>query len=99
MPIDFQRERIIPLARVPELPFIPPRRRGARLCPSTVWRWVRQGRLESALVGGQRVTSIEAVVRFLEVTPTTNTTTRVPGPTSGLPRGASAEREAEQLGL
>jgi hypothetical protein len=43
--------------------------------PSTVWRWASRGvrgvRLESALVGGRRMTSAEAFARFAEATTAT----------------------------
>ena len=39
MPIDATEEDLIPLMQVPELPFVPRRRRGTKLHPSTVFRW------------------------------------------------------------
>jgi hypothetical protein len=44
------------------------RRNSRPTAPSTIWRWVQKGvrgvRLESALVGGLRMTSAEALKRF-----------------------------------
>lgn len=45
-----------------------PRRRGKRVHASTLWRWARRGiagvRLEHRRLGGQIVTSLEAIDRF-----------------------------------
>ncbi len=95
MPIDLERERVIPLATVPDLEFIPPGRNGARLSPSTVWRWARDGRLETARIGARRVTSVEAVLRFVEAC-------GPEGPIDhhgNVPPPSPAELEAARLGL
>lgn len=44
---------------------------GRRVNPSTCWRWAARGskgvRLETWLLGGRRVTTVEAVLLFLEL--------------------------------
>lgn len=61
-------EELIPLGRVPDL--IPSRQPGKRLNQATVWRWANRGArgvlLETAVVGGGRLTSVEAVQRFVD---------------------------------
>jgi hypothetical protein len=68
MSIDLTRERGIPAADVPKLPWIPRRRRGSRLSVATVHRWFSPGirgvRLEHVTVGGTRVTTEAALLRF-----------------------------------
>lgn len=65
--IDVDSERLVPLAEVPAL--LPPNRRGRRLHISVVYRWVQKGmrgiRLEAVQLGGRRVTSSEALSRFI----------------------------------
>jgi len=64
MPIDVTTEELIP-----ELPFIPRRRRGRRLHPSTVFRWAQRGiqgvRLEVIQFAGTKCTTLKALNRFL----------------------------------
>jgi hypothetical protein len=68
--VDIERERVVPLGEVPKLGIIPRRRKGARLNLRTVYRWATVGLrgviLPSQLVGAQRVTSVEALLRFFE---------------------------------
>lgn len=75
----------------------------SRLCPtrpstSTVWRWVLNGvggrRLESWKVGGRRVTTKEALLRFIEGGHPRHQ--HVP-PCRNEPR-AKAERELDEAG-
>jgi hypothetical protein len=60
--LDYSSEHVIPVNDVPK--HVPGR-------PSlrTVWRWTEKGargaKLETLLVGGRRVTSLEAIRRFL----------------------------------
>src|SRR4051794_37021555 len=65
--IDLLREQAIPLADVPKLPWIP-RRSGRRLHVATVHRWCRRGvrgtRLQSVRLGGIRVPTEAALLRF-----------------------------------
>jgi hypothetical protein len=66
--IDPASEQVVPLSHVPKLGLIPARRNGARLNVRPVYRWATTGlrgvRLESLMIGGQRVTSCEALTRF-----------------------------------
>lgn len=68
--IDFTSERVLTLEEAVALPML--RKRGGEVpkTPSTIFRWIRKGlrgiRLESALRGGIRVTSEEALARFFE---------------------------------
>ncbi|MCA3006077.1 MAG: DUF1580 domain-containing protein [Planctomycetaceae bacterium] len=62
----FGHERLMPLAAAAKLV---PSRSGGTVHFSTLCRWAHEGvrsvRLESALVGGIRMTSVEALQRFL----------------------------------
>ena len=67
--IDRMRERLIPIACVPEQAQLwPP---GTAPHAETVSRWARRGcrgvRLETILLGGRRFSSVEAVARFLDL--------------------------------
>jgi hypothetical protein len=67
--IDIQNgNRLIPLAQVPSLPFIPRRRCGRKLHVSTVFRWAQRGvggiRLEVVRVGGSLCTTIPDLQSF-----------------------------------
>jgi len=67
--IDPVREKLVPLGQVPDLPWVPRRRRKARLNASTVFRWTKSGcrgvLLESVRFGNTRCTSEAALTRFL----------------------------------
>src|SRR6185437_10074190 len=60
-------ERLMPLADVPDLPWLP-RRRGKRLHIATLYRWAGRGcggrRLRTMRVGGVLCTSEEALREF-----------------------------------
>ena len=70
MSIDLANERMVAVTEVPEHL---PRRRGKKVHISTIYRWIQRGArgkvLESALLGGIRYTSLEALQRFLGDTP------------------------------
>jgi hypothetical protein len=70
MCIDLKTERPIPLSDIPDLPFLPRRRRGKKLSKATVFRWanpgVRGARLEVIRVGNMLCTSLPALQRFFE---------------------------------
>jgi len=66
--IDLLTEQVIALNDVPD--HIPPLRGGKPVHPGTVYLWASKGRggikLERAYLGGQLVTSLEAIQRFME---------------------------------
>ncbi len=78
MDIDLEREKLIPLADVPRLPWVPRRRRGRRLHVATVYRWclhgIRGHKLEYAQVGGAKATTETALMRFFEALTAAETT-------------------------
>ncbi len=65
--IDITSETILTLADAAKSL---PKRSGRRIHTSTVYRWSQRGcrgiRLETAQLGGSRVTSVEALQRFVE---------------------------------
>ena len=72
--------------------------------PATVWRWYKRGvrgvRLETAVVGGRRYTSRQAIQRFID-----RCTAAADGPTASSLRRtraraiAQAEKELDQAGI
>ena len=70
MTIELSTETPITIA---EVPLHIPKRRGRKVHYSTVYRWMTKGvrgrRLESLLIGGVRYTTLEALARFLKLTP------------------------------
>lgn len=70
MAIDLTVEKPIPLGQVPDLDFVPRRRRGRKLNVSTVHRWAQRGlrgvRLETLCFGGTKCTTVAAMQRFFE---------------------------------
>ncbi len=75
--IDIRSEKVVPIADVLELL---PQIRGRTLHLSTVYRWISPGlrgvRLETAKVGGQTFTSMEALQRFSDALTATKEKTR-----------------------
>ena len=64
--IDLATEEVIPLD---EAPAHLPRRNGKKTNLATIYRWkdpTREIPLETALVGGRRFTSVEALQRFVD---------------------------------
>ena len=72
MPIDIRSEEIFPLTAATKLRCFANRRGGKRINVSTLWRWATTGvhgvKLETIMAGGSRVTSLEAVERFSQLT-------------------------------
>src|SRR5262249_6025212 len=75
--IDLKTEAVLTMAEAARHPILCKRRGGARLHPSTLWRWCMRGvpskhggapiKLETVLQGpNTRVTSVEALERFFE---------------------------------
>jgi hypothetical protein len=101
--IDVQNEQVIPLSAAARE--VPNRDSGRGVNISTVWRWALKGsrgvKLETAFVGGIRMTSREALQRFYErvtavangeATPTTTRKARAK-------QIEQAERELEAAGI
>jgi hypothetical protein len=90
---------------VPRLGIIPDRRSGTRLHLRTVFRWALEGvrgcRLETILVGGQRMTSQPAVQRFFEAVSAAAGSVRTTNGPTGVPSKARGDVEADldQLGI
>lgn len=65
-----QNAKLIPLSQVPRLNFLPCRRNGRKLHPSTVFRWAQRGlrgvKLQVVRVGGTLCTTEDALCRFFE---------------------------------
>jgi hypothetical protein len=65
--IDITNETLVQLS---EAAGLLPGRRGKKLHVSTLYRWVQRGvrgvRLETVLIGGSRLTSVEAIERFVD---------------------------------
>lgn len=89
-------EDLMPLGRAARL--LPSMRDGKCVSPSTFWRWYRNGcravdgrlvKLQTWMIGGRRVTSREAIERFIAAL---SDDTPLPQPAP-----ASSETEAEQL--
>ena len=58
--IDVLHEHVIPLREASK--YLPAFTKGRPVSRSTLWRWVLQGRLRSAVIGSsRRVTSLEAI--------------------------------------
>ena len=85
---------------LPQAAKLIPGRSGTGVGVSTVWRWVLTGcrgqRLESCMVGGSRMTSQEAIERFLAAI---NGTTPAQLPANRQAAIAKAERELSAAGI
>lgn len=68
MAINIHTETVLTLTQATK--HLPPRRRGRRPTPQTLYRWARGGlrgqRLETIRVGGTLCTSLQALQRFAE---------------------------------
>jgi hypothetical protein len=105
-PVDLRTELPIPLGQVPKLGLVPPRRRGSRLNLRTVYRWATAGLkgivLPTQLVGGQRVTSREALLRFFAAVSAASALRAGTAPAAGSSQAAAAAdvaAELDRLGL
>ena len=68
---DFATEHpLVRLKELPKLPLIGPRRKGGRMDVRTGFRWATAGVsgvvLETVMQGGQRYTSVPAILRFFD---------------------------------
>jgi uncharacterized protein DUF1580 len=107
MPIDPLSDTTLSLTqaagRLPRL------RAGRPVHPSTLWRWALTGlrgvRLETAMVGGVRVTSEDALRRFFAAVANTSTTPDQSGPSRSQRANArtrhdeAVERQLDAEGL
>jgi hypothetical protein len=102
MAIDLSEE-LIPLTRVPALPFVPRRRRGKKLNQATVFRWANPGvrgiRLETIRFGGTLCTTKSALLEFFRrLTPThDNAPSSAPAPRTPGQRQRASARVAGRL--
>ena len=102
--IQIHSERLIP---IPKVPAYLESRGFHRVHISAVYRWTKSGsrgvRLESLRIGGQKVTSIEAIQRFIEATTRNSTGGSLPPskPTSRQREAAirKAERDLAKAGI
>ncbi len=99
-------EPLIPLTEAAKLSWLPLRRNGRRLAVSTLWRWAIYGlrgrRLETVKVGGQRCTTLRALLAFFAEEPSTqvaegdSAACRKNGKMVG---GTDVEKALDQLGI
>ncbi len=71
--INPRSEKLLSLADITKLPWLPKTSKGRRVAVSTVWRWAIHGvrggkRLETVRVGGTLFSSEAAMERFIEQT-------------------------------
>jgi hypothetical protein len=102
--IDLRKETLLGLAEAARR--LPSARQGKAVTPSCLWRWAHRGvrldngrtvRLEVVRLAGRWLTSMEALVRFIErQTPSfEESSEQTPQPQSQ-PRGRKATRQAER---
>jgi hypothetical protein len=101
--IDTSIEQAIPLSLAARE--IPNRRGDRGVNVATIWRWMQRGirgiKLETILIGGQRMTTREAMRRFFAAT-TEAADGRAPSPAPSLHRQKqieAAERELADAGI
>lgn len=103
MAIDTNTERLIRLADVPRLKWLPRRRGGKRLNISTVFRWVQSGlngaKLEVVRVGGAMATSEAALLRFFDQLSTEDEPVRTRTPHQRERQITRAEAELATAGI
>ena len=101
MSIDVRNERLIRLADVPKLKWLPARRGGKRLNCSTCYRWHQQGirgvKLEAIKAGGSLCTSEAALLRFFHSL--TNAGSSPPPPVLRTADFRRAEKLLDQAGI
>lgn len=110
--IDITKELPIPLSAVPKLQWLQHLRQrldpdigagGRRLHVSTVYRWTGRGlrgqRLEYVQLGGTRVTTVAALLRFFESLTPQSQATAVPPTTRNRKDQDNVERQLDAAGL
>jgi Protein of unknown function (DUF1580) len=97
--IDVSKEQVIPVHKVTD--YLPSSRRGKKLSPSQVCRMYLRGihgiRLETLRVGRSRLTSVEAIQRFVDRLNRTNQDDAQPTPATRSRATARAARAAREL--
>lgn len=95
--IDTTIEQAIPLSVAARQ--VPNRNGGRGICAATIWRWAQRGlkgvRLETVMVGGLRMTSVEALGRFFAASTAAADGTPLPARTSAQRERAIAAAEKE----
>jgi hypothetical protein len=97
MCFDIAKEKLIRLADVPKLKWLPRRRAGSRLSIATVYRWEQRPNnpLEAVRVGGTLCTTEAALMRFFERQANPTTAPHIDHSAAH----ADAERELEMAGI
>jgi hypothetical protein len=99
-------EPLIPLSQVPKIKWLPRRRGGKRLHPSTVFRWAQEGlrakdgtltKLATRRVGGTLCCTETALRAFFESLSRHDPSTAVQPPRSPSARTRAAERAGKEL--
>jgi len=97
--------KLIPLSQVPDLPFIPRRRKGRKLSISAVYRWAQIGvgpdrvRLECVQFAGTKCTTIRALREFFARLGEANGGGRESAAQAGRQMATNLERTLEAEGL
>lgn len=101
MSIELRCETLLSFHDAAEL--LPTRRRGSRLHISTLYRWAIRGcrghRLETIVLGGQRVTSLEALQRFFDKLTAVRSPLFADATMNGSPRQAAASAALDAEGI
>jgi hypothetical protein len=102
--LDLENETVLPLSEAPRHPMLRRGRRPGRpIHRSTLERWRCRGcrgvRLETELLGGIRVTTVQALTRFFERLSRPGAPADAPTPSDVRRAHAVAERELEAAGL
>jgi hypothetical protein len=100
--LDLENEKALTLNEARRLPFVKGRA-GNRVSLCTMNRWRTRGVggvvLETAKVGGTVVTTIEAVLRFVERLSTHEHTTRDPTPAARRQSVTRADKRLDDVGI
>lgn len=86
--LDIHNESLVPVKDIPShLP--------GRVHIASVWRWIQRGcrgvKLETAMIGGKRYSSLEALQRFADAT-----TAAADGTSPGAPSTPAAARKSHE---
>lgn len=98
-------EILVPLSQVPDLPWIPRRRRGRKLHAATVFRWCQKGvkgvKLECWQFAGTKVTTVAALHRFFDELSAKDTSGAIDVPKLSAERASIewAENQLDKIGI